>query len=69
MDRPKSMARTYRWIDTASLQTLRSKKFVRLQRIEKQWGYLAEKEARTLRHHIREIDVELASREAQGRLF
>jgi len=63
------MARVYRWIKTEDLELLRSRHCVKLRNAQNRLGYLAEQEARRLEFHIHEIDVELASREAQNKLL
>jgi len=57
------MANIYRKRKTDELRTLRSKKFVRLQKLEAEADtYFVRNERTILQHQIHQIDVELNSR-------
>lgn len=65
----RDMGNIYSRMTTEALKRLLSKKFMRVARLENSWGYLDTQELRVLRHHMRQIDAELACRKYQTRLF
>lgn len=66
----KSMSNIYYTMPTEKLTTLRSKKFVELQKLRRKPGsYLTMQDIRKLSQQIRWIDAVLFAREAQVRLF
>jgi len=63
------MANVYRKVPSDELRSLRSKKFIRLQKLEGFCdGFFTAKEIDALRHHIHQIDVELTCRFYQTEL-
>jgi hypothetical protein len=66
----KDMANTYRNMKTPALIELRSKKYVRLQKLESEHkGFFVKQEIDALKHQIHQIDVERTSRLLQRTLF
>lgn len=64
-----NMARVYRHMKSNDLHELRSRKLSRLRTLERRRGYLNDQEAARIQFNLRQLDAEIASREAQNRLF
>lgn len=64
-----SMANVYRNRTTKDLLTLRSKKYVRLQKLAASWSWFDKREREMLVATMKQIDVELASRFDQTQMF
>jgi len=65
----KDMANVYRKVSSDELRELRSKKFIRLQKLEGYCGgFFTAKEIAALRHQLHQIDVELTCRFYQTEL-
>jgi len=56
----RDMSNTYRHMSVFDLQALKSRKLMRLRRIENSFSYLDKQEARRIRFNINQIDVEIA---------
>lgn len=65
----KNMSCVYSKMPTAQLRGLKSKKYIRYERIERDMSYLAMQEKRTLKKQIMWIDAVLASRALQLELL
>jgi len=66
----RDMANVYRKMSDDQLRKLRSKKFVRLQKINQMpGGFFIRKERAVLEHQIHQADVELNARFLQLRLI
>jgi len=64
----KDMSKVYFTMPTGDLRKLKSKKYVRYEKLERDMGYLAMQEKRKLRQQITWIDAVLASRGLQQKL-
>jgi len=65
----KDMSAVYYKKPTPELRALKSSKYVRLEKLERDMSYLGMQEKRKLRAQIRWIDAVLASRGLQIKLF
>jgi len=65
----KDMANIYRNFTTQDLKTLRSKKYVRLQKLTERYSWFDRREREMLVSTMKQIDAELASRFDQLQLF
>lgn len=65
MSEPRNMSNTYRHMSIFDLQDLKSRKTVRLRKVENSWSYLDKQEARRIRFNLKQIDAEIACKEAQ----
>jgi len=61
----KDMSSIYFKLPTSDLRALKSKKYVRWEKLERDMGYLAMQEKKKLQQQIRWIDAVLASRGLQ----
>lgn len=64
----KDMSAVYYKMRTADLRELKSKKYIRYEKLERDMGYLAMQEKRKLVQQIRWIDAVLAARGLQLKL-
>lgn len=69
MTKHRDMSKTYERMTTLDLGTLKSKKRLRIEKIENSWSYLHRQEVRRLRFALEQIDVELNCRRDQLALF
>lgn len=69
MTEHRDMSKTYANMTTLALGTLKSKKKMRLSKIENSWSYLHRQEVRHLQFSLKQIDVELNCRRDQLALF
>lgn len=65
----KNMSTVYFALPTKDLRALKSKKYVRWEKLERDMSYLAMQEKRKLRQQIMWIDAVLASRNLQENLL
>jgi len=65
----RDMSNVYRFVSSASLRTNLSKKRIMLAHAENGASCWDKRDARELRYLIKQIEVELACREAQLKLF
>lgn len=65
----RDMSNLYRVRTTTDLLMLRSKKKSRLAALQRSLSYMDKQEARRIEHNIKQIDAELAARDAQLELF
>jgi len=65
----RNMSNVYRFIASSGLRTSLSKKRIMLAHAENGMTMWDKRDARELRHQIKQIEVELACREAQQKLF
>jgi len=61
----RNMSLVYSLMPTDGLRKLRSQKFVRRQKIDRDFGWYANQEKRKLDSQMKQIDAELACREPQ----
>lgn len=61
----KNMQKYYRGFTELELRVLRSKKLMRLARLNREFGWFNDREKSTLNQQIKWIDIELAARAAQ----
>jgi len=65
----RDMSNTYRHMNIFDLQTLKSRKLSRARTLEKSHSYLDQQELRSIRFNVKQIEVEIAAKEAQMALF
>jgi len=65
----KNMSSVYLKLSSAQLRSLKSRKYIRYERLERDMSYLAMQEKRTLKTQIMWIDAVLASRNLQMELL
>lgn len=62
----RDMSNTYRWMTIYDLEELKSRKQVRLRRLENKYmGYLDQQEVRRITYNIGQIEAEIACKSAQ----
>jgi len=69
MSNPRNMARVYRFTTSDALQSLWARKAARVRTLEGSYSYLDKQELRRIRFNMKQIEAELASREAQLNLL
>lgn len=67
--RVADMSTVYMNMSEYDLRKLRSKKYLRLTRIQNSQGWFDKKETATLKSHMHQIDVEIACRVAQQSMW
>jgi len=66
----RDMSNTYRWMSIDDLEELKSRKIVRLRRLESKYmGYLDQQDVRRIKFNISQIDAEIACKSAQMSLL
>jgi len=65
----RDMSNTYRHMSIFELMMLWSKKQTRARKLEKSYSYLDQQELRNIRFNVKQIEAEIAAKEAQLALF